>query len=98
LIDRRHPSPFERLKVRAIDRGFGKGSAGMHGAFQPVLTREILAAVTGHLMQSPEMAEAFARCIPKAPAAKAGQQQGTGAISSAHESLSHLIQWRIDHS
>jgi len=41
-----------------------------------------LAAVTGHLMQPPEMVDAFWRCIPKAPAAKAGQKQGTGAISS----------------
>jgi len=63
----------------------------MDRAFQPMLTREILAAVTGHLMQPPEMVDAFSRCIPNTPAAKAGQKQGTGAISSGHEPLSNLI-------
>lgn len=40
----------------------------MHGTLQPLLTREVLAAIAGHLMQPPEMANALTGRMPEAPA------------------------------
>jgi hypothetical protein len=39
----------------------------MNSAFQQILSREILAAIAGNLMQALQMPDAFAGCIPNTP-------------------------------